>query len=140
MKLSIDCIRAVMLEIEKSLTLSKMCDGSIVMDSLPFEEICDNLSNFTREDIFYAIFNLDQAGYINANIEWASGRVVYDCTVLYMTFPGHEFLDRIRDAKHWAIVKSGLSAIRNYSLDAINSIASGITTAAISAYFEKNSL
>ncbi|MBC3938549.1 hypothetical protein D4A47_06415 [Anaerotruncus massiliensis (ex Liu et al. 2021)] len=53
-----------------------------------------------------------------------------------MTLSGHEFLESIRDDDRWKRIKSGLSAIRNFSLSAISSIAEGVTSAAITAYLK----
>lgn len=140
MKLNNDCIRAVMLKVEELQSFSSSTDGDIEINSLEIECLYSELPQFSHEDIFYTLFNLEQAGYINFDIQWADGGIAVDCRVNFMTFSGHEFLDKIRDSKHWSVIKGGLSAVRNYSLDAINSIASGITSAAISAYLEKNLL
>ena len=51
---------------------------------------------------------------------------------------GHEFLSKIRDNNQWSKVKTGLSAVRNYSLSAISSVAEGVTSAAISAYLSNS--
>lgn len=98
--------------------------------------MCAVGKHFVSISIFYTLYNLEQAGYIKAQISWSNG-TVYRCVVNYMTYTGHEFLNGIRDPKHWAVIKSGINAVRNYSLDAINAIAGGITSAAISAYIEK---
>lgn len=140
MKLNNECIRAVMLKIEEVQEFSLNDDGLIERDYLTLETLCEDLPDHSKEDIFYSLYNLEQAGYVNMSVQWASGGVVYHCVINYMTFAGHEFLDRIRDPKHWSIIKGGLSAVRNYSLDAINAIAGGVTSAAISAYLEKNPL
>lgn len=136
MKLNPDCIRAVMLQIEKEWAIKDDGHGHMVFGSLGLLQLCKSLPDYTKEDIFYTLYNLEQAGYIKAQISWSNG-TVYRCVVNYMTYAGHEFLNGIRDPKHWAVIKSGMNAVRNYSLDAINAIAGGITSAAISAYIEK---
>lgn len=135
-KLNPDCIRAVMLQIEKEWAIKDDGHGHMVFGSLGLLQLCKSLPDYTKEDIFYTLYNLEQAGYIKAQISWSNG-TVYRCVVNYMTYTGHEFLNGIRDPKHWAVIKSGINAVRNYSLDAINAIAGGITSAAISAYIEK---
>jgi hypothetical protein len=136
MKLNPDCIRAVMLQIEKEWAIKDDGHGHMAFGSLGLLQLCKSLPDYTKEDIFYTLYNLEQAGYIKAQISWSNG-TVYRCVVNYMTYTGHEFLNGIRDPKHWAVIKSGINAVRNYSLDAINAIAGGITSAAISAYIEK---
>ena len=95
------------------------------------------MPTYSKEDVFYAIFNLDQAGYISASINWI-GSYVQDCAINYMTYSGHQFLDKIRDDNRWNRVKTGLSVIRDFSLSAINSVAEGMTNAAINAYLQKS--
>ena len=138
MKLNPDCMRAVMLEIENTWELDTDSEGNICMGNVNIQNLYKALPKYTKEDIFYSVYNLHQAGYLDVSILWADGGVAVECDINFMTYYGHEFLNRIHDPKCWAAVKGGLSAVRNYSLDAINSIASGITSAAIAAYLEKN--
>lgn len=138
MKLNPDCIRAVLLEIEKSWVLGTDAEENVIMEALCIDDLYTALPKFSREDIFYSLFNLDQAGFVKADILWADGGVAVDCYIEYMTYAGHQFLDGIRDPRTWSFIKSGLSAVRNFSLDAINALASGVTSGAVSAYLEKN--
>lgn len=57
--------------------------------------------------------------------------------VRYMTYEGHEFLDKIRDPERWKTVKSITGALRSFALDAINQAANGVASAAISKLVEK---
>lgn len=138
MKLNPDCIRDVMLEVEKSWEIYEEDSGALAMGCIEIGEIFQALPDYDKKDIFYSIYNLDQAGYLDVETIFADGGIVYHCVINSMTYQGHEFLDQIRDPKHWNAIKGGLSAVRNYSLDAINAIASGVTAAAISAYLKSN--
>ena len=136
-QLNADCVRAVMLVLEHELTI--IDNGNVLeQNRLSLEQICSRLPSFLNEDIFYAIYNLHQAGYLDVSIQWTSGRSVYACSVRDITYAGHEFLNRIRDEKRWERVKGAAGAVRDYSLSAISSIAEGITNAAIAAYFSKS--
>lgn len=137
MKLNPDCIRAILLEIENSWEITATSDGILKMGNLSIEAIYNALPDYDKKDIFYSLYNLEQAGYVNMDVFWADGGV-YHCSINYMTYDGHKFLDSVRDSKRWAGVKKGLEAVRNYSLDVIASIAEGITSAAISKYLESN--
>ena len=129
MKLNVECIRSVMLQLEE--TLSFTDDGTyLVKNFVTLEHLCKLLPGYTKADIFYSLYNLDQAGYISASIHWGNG-AVYECSVNHMTYAGHEFLDKIRDGGQWDKIKRITSAIRNYSLSAIFAAAEGITNAAI---------
>lgn len=133
MKLNPDCIRAVMLEIEKSWEIGTDDRENIYMGNLGIESLYKALPDYDKKEIFYTLYNLDQARYIDLTVLWADGGIVYHCTVNHMTFEGHEFLNRIRDHKNWSKVKKGLDAVRNYSLDAISAVSEGIANAAIAA-------
>lgn len=140
MKLNPDCIRAVMLEIEKSWKIQECENGELQMGSLHIDDLCSALPKYTKADIFYTIFNLEQIGYIDADIEWAHGRIPYRCCINHLSFAGHEFLNQIRDNKCWSLVKQGLSSIGNYSLNAISAVAEGFANAAISVFLKESGL
>ena len=65
--------------------------------------------------------------------QWASNSV-QRCHVSSLTYEGHELLESVRDEKHWSAIKTGMDAVRNYSLSALAAIAEGVTSAAIGAY------
>lgn len=65
------------------------------------------------------------------------GRDDYKIEICDLSPTGHELLGKIRDTNQWRSVKNGISAVRNYSLSAISSVAEGVTSAAISAYLQK---
>jgi len=135
LKLNLECIRSVLLTLEDKLVFT-VKEGSLEKNCLSLNQLCDVMPDYSKPDIFYSLYNLDQAGYVNISVRWASGEV-YSCIVSGMTYSGHEFLEEIRDSSKWGKVKSAASAVRDYSLSAISSIAEGVTSAAISAYFSK---
>ena len=136
MKLNADCIRDVLLELENSLSYRTNEEGHLERVFVSLHDLDCILIKYHKEDIFYTLTNLEQAGYIEMTAQW-SGSGLYRCVVNCITFRGHEFLEKIRDNQSWDKVKAGVAAVRNYSLDAISAIANGIASAAISAYFEK---
>lgn len=140
MKLNPERIRAVMLEIENNWELDADENGNIAMDSISIEHLYELLPDYDKKDIFYSVYNLKQAGFLDVHIAWADGGIVYMCVVNYMTYAGHEFLNRIRDSKRWAAVKGGLSAVRDYSISAISAIAEGVANAAIATYLKEKGL
>lgn len=72
MKLNTDCVRSVMLKIEESHCFSPTADGLIANNPLQIEDLYDSLPKFTHEDIFYSLFNLEQAGYIASGVTSAA--------------------------------------------------------------------
>ena len=112
-------------------------EGRLEKNTVSLHDLDCILIRYTKEDIFYTLSNLNQAGYINMTVKGA-GNSIYLCFVNCITFQGHEFLEKIRSDQSWSKVKAGAEAIRNYSLDAISAIANGVASAAITAYFEKS--
>lgn len=133
MKLDLECVRSVMLCLESNLRIIDS-NGTLEKPDMSLEALCELLPDYRKEDIFYSLYNLDQAGYIDISVKWLN-QAVYYCFINHITYSGHEFLDRIRDTKRWSKIKGISASIRDYSLSAISSIAEGVTSAAISHYF-----
>ena len=134
MKLNFDCIRATMLSLEKLLTIQHDHRDNLYMEAVDLRTLYADLPKFSIEDIYYAVVNLAQAGYIDFNGQYADGGLLLYGEVSDINFAGHEFLGQIRDKEQWSIVKTGLSKVRDYSLSAISAIAEGITKVAIDKY------
>lgn len=127
MKLDINCVRAILLELEGfPLGSYTPCD---------FKQA---VSEFGIDSVEYTLKKLHEGGYINAKITEPDTAKLDFYGIFDMTFAGHEFLAKIRDTQQWATVKKGAAAIRNYSLSAISAIAEGVTAAAINAYPSAN--
>lgn len=131
MKLNHECIRDVLLYLESIPYISENSDGYIEYQPIFIENLYESLPQYTHQDIFYSIFNMEQAGFLDATIQ-SSDDCIHICCVNFLTYSGHEFLESIRDPKRWGLIQRSLPAIRNYSLSAISSIAEGFTSAAIS--------
>lgn len=139
MKLDHDCMRACLLYLESANNVHICTDEdetSVSFDPISLETVFNGITNWTNHDIFYALFNLQQGGYINASMDYSDDSCDNFC-INYITFQGHELLDAIRDDARWQGIKKGLNAVRNYSLSAIEAIVEGITAGAISAYLSK---
>lgn len=137
MVLNSECVRDVLIAIEKMQHYVTNEDEEIVEEDLLIEDIYSALPMYNKEDIYYTLFSLDQAGLVSISVQWTSNSLSF-CAINYLTFSGHEFLSKIRDTDRWHGIKKALPAIRNYSLDAINAISQGMTSSAISAFLEKN--
>ena len=137
MKLDTNCVRDVLLAIEELQRVFVNDNGDVEKEALWINGLYAALPGYGREVVFYTLYNLEQAGYIDLTVQWISG-CVNMCAINHMTYEGHEFLESIRDSRQWTSVKKGLAAVRNYSLSAISSVAEGITNAAISSYLAQN--
>ena len=141
MKLNYDCMRECLLYLEsaKNVRVSSFEDElDISLEPIFIEQLFADIKNWTNQDIFYALFNLEQGGYIDASAGYSNNTCNNFC-VNYMTLRGHEFLNAVRDDDRWKGIKKGLGAVRDYSLSAISSIAEGMTAGALSAYLSRQS-
>lgn len=136
MKLNPDCMRDILFAIEKIQKYVTDEDGTIAKKDFLINELHDELPMYKKEDIYYTLFSLDQAGLVSISERWTGNSLDF-CYINYLTFAGHEFLSKIRDQARWSGIKKALPAIRNYSLDAINAISQGMTSAAISEHLSK---
>lgn len=103
MKLNYDCVRSVLLTVEKSKTI----DEELNLNPLAVETIFEQLPKYEDSEILYTIEKLKEAGYINAALHFAAGHFI-DGTVSSITYRGHEYLDNIREPEVWRKVKAML--------------------------------
>lgn len=103
MKLNYDCVRSVLLTVEKSKTI----DEELNINPVTVETIFEQLPKYEDNEILYTIEKLKEAGYINAALHFAAGHFI-DGTVSSITYSGHEYLDNIREPEVWRKVKAML--------------------------------
>lgn len=122
--------------LESKLTVTVCEDGLIILGDASIDDLYASLPAYTKEDVIYSLLILEDGGFIALRkLNSMSG--IVRCDVMQITYVGHEFLNQIRDSSRWSTIKKATSAVRDYSLDAIRSIAEGVTAAAISAYFKE---
>lgn len=135
MKLDMNCVREILLFLELEPYFVTNEFGDIEASGCWLHSICEHLPDYSTENIYYSLSKLEEGKYIDMSTQWA-GNCLNECCVNFITLSGHEFLESIRDNERWAKIKSGLSAVRNYSLSAISSIAEGVTSAAIGSFLK----
>lgn len=133
MKINQDCMRDVLLSLEENLQLTVEEDGLVVFSGIPVSFLYNVLPQYSKEDIFYTVTMLSDANLIVIKSKRVTGGVLY-CTILQMTYEGHQFLDRVRDPERWKNTKKVLAAVRDFSLDAIRAVTDGLTSAALSRF------
>lgn len=128
MKLKIECVRDVMLELE----------------SFPIG--CYNAASFEKsvaehgeESVLYTLAKLVEAKYINAEYKRTIGGQPYINNVFDLTFAGHEFLETIRENKVWNKTKNILGKVGSGSFALVSQVASTILTDLASAYIKGQS-
>uniref|UniRef100_UPI003FF0E63D DUF2513 domain-containing protein n=1 Tax=Gemmiger formicilis TaxID=745368 RepID=UPI003FF0E63D len=136
MRLNMDCLRDTLLALEDGQRFYVTDENKVAKDSLSLENVCALVPKYDKAEVFYALRNLEQAGMIDMTARWTNGFVYY-CCVNDVLYEGHQFADKIRDETRWCKLKKGMSAVRDYSLSAIEAIAEGMTSAAIAAYLTK---
>lgn len=115
MKLNADCMRAVLLEMEKM----------PLHEELSFKKLKEALPKESSDDIEYSIIKMQEAGFITARI------VNYDdgCVIMSIndiTYHGHQFLETIRDNKVWSQTKTICGKIGSFAIDVIAKVASEV--------------
>lgn len=138
MKLNHDCMREVLLFIESVPSVSADPFGTVSLDEINITDVYSALEPWSKEDVYYAVFNLEQGGYIDSTVQHADD-IAGNCYINFMTLRGHEFLDSVRDENRWGKIKTAANAIKDYSLSALSAIAEGVTTGAITAYLQQHS-
>lgn len=113
MKLNKDCIRELLLFVESLET-----PGANEADIIQFGT--DN--DYSKENLIYTIQRLDEAGFIDANVIYASNKV-YFFNINYITYDGHQFIDSIRDSSVWSYVKKEAAKLKDVPLNVLAQLA-----------------
>ena len=122
MKLNYDCVRDVLLYLEKNLNFKN--------DVLFKKSFSTPDLKYSHEDIIYTVLKLTEADFLFTSRR----KPRYDALLPYppdvkvfdITYAGHEFLNTIRDNKIWNNVKKSLSTLTSYSFKILIDIASNI--------------
>lgn len=115
MKLNHDCVRDVMIALEKHLTL----DNIIYYEKFTtFEET----KSYSIDDIIYSLLKLREAGFIHSNNNVSDNRP--QPFVTGITYEGHNFLDNVRDNTVWKNAKEkAFSTVSSVSIAIVNQVA-----------------
>lgn len=124
MKLNLDCMRDILLYMEKT----------DYLQSLEMSRVYAELLSYPQSEINYSLLKLEEAGFIKMSF------TPYEENILFIslddiTYEGHQFLANIRENRIWNGVKEIAGKIGATSLDAIVQIASNVVTELIKAYF-----
>lgn len=123
MKLDIDCVRDVLLDLE-----------TFPIGCYTLYDFKDSLDKHGINNVLYTLSKLKEAGYINAEIScWESGSI--DCYGVYnMTFTGHQFLETIRANKVWTKTQGILNQIGSHSFDLVKQVATAVLSQFLTTY------
>lgn len=117
MLLSHECIRDILILCEKETSLA----SNLEWVPIRLTSFCYSLTNYSRQDIAYTLYLLNEAGYIDCNIIEANGGIV-DIFVYRLTYSGHEFLDTIKSDNVWHKIKNAIASVGSVSLPVIQTL------------------
>jgi len=124
MELNYECFRKVLLVLEKELHITADSYLEFEYPLLSLREIIDNeeLKAFLPADVFYTIVNLEEAGYITAETQFASG-VLNECLVTNITYAGHMFLKSVKDNTVWKATMGKVAKVGSVAIPVLLEIA-----------------
>lgn len=120
MQLDPDCLRDILLLVEKKSSFEGMLSYSDFMNS-------DLVNKYDTGKIFYHIKQAAMSNLIT-KVTWTKDP---DFFFSDLTPEGHKFINDIRNEQNWKKTKSMAKSIGSFSIDALKSIASGLVTATI---------
>lgn len=120
MQLNHDCVRAIMLHVEKNLHYGYYIN---------FNDV--ELDGYSHEDILYAADKLLEAEYFNGKKQNYISTSEPTIHITSLTWNGHQFLDNIRDDGVWKDTKRILAKFSSTSLSFVGNIASQVITSLV---------
>ncbi len=121
MKLNYDCLRDVLITLETHLEIEE----NLRFHLMKLDQIIafDELSGYSKQDIYYCVYNLIEIDYITGNIRFADGGVPHFCAVNNITYHGHEFLQSIKSDTVWNEIKAKIKPVATLSIPIISEVA-----------------
>ena len=107
MKLNQDCVRDLLLYLEKTLSYGH----NVKINDLV-------LKKYSQIDLIYSAEKLNEAGYLDCMK--SKGITPPFILVKSITYSGHQFLDNIRDDSIWNKAKSILKPLKSVSIEIIS--------------------
>jgi|SRR5690625_4074731 len=114
MKLNHDCVRHLLLAIEKHTTVSKHLNHDEILK-------LSELEPYDDEIIIYTAQKLNEAGFINGTFDFFMDDMPH-IAISSLTYEGHNFLDTIRDHKVWRKTKETASKLSSVSITVMSEI------------------
>lgn len=106
MLLNIDCMKDVLDYLVNNLTISyNDSPPTIEFKPIYLSSICVDMHNYSNEDIFYAIYNLANEGYISICMK-LDYTIAQDFYVWDVTYAGQRFYQDIHAPKVWKRLKA----------------------------------
>ncbi|WP_156289868.1 DUF2513 domain-containing protein [Oceanobacillus salinisoli] len=111
MELNHDCVRDLLLAVEKHTNLNEHLDHDKIL-------VLPELKEYDGDTVIYTAQKLNEAGFINGNFDF-----YYDgnahIAISSLTYDGHTFLDTVRDDIVWRETKKAASKFSSVSLSTL---------------------
>lgn len=107
MKLNFDCIREVLLTLEEITGFNETGEYFTFQS----EEISEKIEKYSKDDVYYSLLKLNEAGYIKCKERFVKERTAPYLTVWDITYNGHTYLNSVRNEKIWAKIKTESAAL-----------------------------
>lgn len=124
MRINEDCIREVLKHLVETLTLN-IKDNKGDFNNVSMLSVMKKFDDtYSREDVWYSIYNLAQDRFIEANNIREQSRNGFAFVNIYnVTHRGHQFYESIRPEPIWNKTKSIISKVGVHTLDFIEGVA-----------------
>ncbi len=136
MKINPDCIRDVLLYLEKNLTYNHEREYGIEHNSITLTTIIEQLHkdhNYEPDDVKYSVEKLLEIRYIISDkMTTGNNKSIISCSISDISYDGHQFLNTIRPDTVWQATKKGASKLGIMSMHALSSIAMKVAEVIIS--------
>lgn len=127
MQLNHECIRDILLEVEKHSTFHNPYIYN--PDNLPRDSF---LSKYSSDEVMYHIRQCDLAGYL-LNTNWK----VFQYVAIEDLMPvGHDLIANIRAEETWTATKKFVSKLGGAGLKMLSATAEGVATAFLNKYVD----
>lgn len=125
MKLNVDCVRDVMLELE-----------SFPIGTYHVKSFTKSINEYGFDTVQYTIIKLIEADFINAGFVRTMDGVMHIGGIVDLSFKGHEFLETIREHRVWTKTKGIIGKVGSSGFGFISQIASTYLTDIANAYLK----
>lgn len=116
MELNMDCVRDILLTVEKELPPGR--STNVIL-------LTEHLQKYSQEEIAYSCLLLTKEGYLDGSVTILQDSV--GSTIKSLTWKGHSFLENIKNDTAWNNAKSKISkTVGNASIEIVSSVSSSI--------------
>ena len=124
MRLNPDCIRDILLSVEKNATYS-----NDVSEETLYKELAPK---YSQEEILYHVRQCEHSGLFLKVIHYFGGFTIEDLSPY-----GHRFINDIRQDNNWKKTKDIAKKVGSFSLDVLKEVSAQLISNLVSSQFNK---